>query len=161
MDNKKVQGYVYAVIMGLLTAIICLAIADGWIGVEGTIQDFEDLGNGYHSFTLATSDSTGRYVFWIGLLSLPALFARKMKVKYTWVNLPIYLLAWYICSGIFGDSPKHRYLAQPASGWLTIGEGLEPFSVTIMLWFVQAIVIWAIAFLCFVIRKIKRKSEEV
>ena len=27
MENKKVQGYVYAVIMGLLTAIICLAIA--------------------------------------------------------------------------------------------------------------------------------------
>ncbi len=34
MENKKVQGYVYAVIMGLLTAIICLAIADGLVWQE-------------------------------------------------------------------------------------------------------------------------------
>ena len=160
MENKKVQGYVYAVIMGLLTAIICLVIADGMIGVAGTIQDFEDLGNGYHTFTLATGDPTGRYIFWIGLLSLPVLFARKVKVKYTWVNLPIYLLAWYICSGIFGEMPNHRYLDHPESGWLTIGEGLEPFSVMIMLWLVQAIVLWAIAFLCFVIRKLRRRTND-
>lgn len=160
MENKTVQGYVYAVIMGLLTSIICLAIADGWIGVAGTIKDFEDLGNGYHTFTLSTSDPTGRYIFWIGLLGLPVLFASKVKVKYTWVNLPIYLVVWYICSGIFGDSPNHQYLAHPARGWLTIGEGLEPFSVMIMLWLVQAIVLWAIAFLCFVIRKMKNKPKE-
>ena len=66
---------------------------------------------------------------------------------------------WYICSGIFGDSPNHQYLAHPARGWLTIGEGLEPFSVMIMLWLVQAIVLWAIAFLCFVIRKMKNKEK--
>ena len=34
MENKKGQGYVYAIIMGLLTTIICLAIADGLIGVQ-------------------------------------------------------------------------------------------------------------------------------
>lgn len=159
MENKKVQGYMYAVIMGLLTAIICLVIADGLVGVAGTIKDFKDLGNGYHEFTLSTSDPTGRYVFWIGLLGLPVLFASKVKVKYTWVNLPIYLMTWYICSGIFGESPKHRYLAHPARGWITIGEGLEPFSVMIMLWLVQAIVLLAIAFLCFAIGKLRRKSQ--
>lgn len=161
MENKKVQGYVYTVIMGLLTTIICLVIADGLIGVAGTIQDFEDLGNGYHTFTLSTSDPTGRYIFWIGLIGLPVLFASKVKVKYTWLNLPIYLLAWYICSGIFGESPNHQYLAHPARGWLTIGEGLEPFSVMIMLWLVQAIVLWAIAFLRFVIQKLRNRSKEV
>ena len=150
MENKKVQGYVCAIIMGLLTAIICLAIADGWIGVAGTIKNFEDLGNGYHTFTISTS-----------LLGLPVLFASKVKVKYTWVNLPIYLLAWYICSGIFGDSPNHQYLAHPERGWLTVGEGLEPFTVMIMLWLVQAIVLEAIAFLCFLIRKMKNKLKVV
>ena len=161
MENKEGQGYVYAVIMGLLTTIICLVIADGLIGVAGTIQDFEDLGNGYHTFTLSSSDPTGRYIFWIGLIGLPVLFACKVKVKYTWVNLPIYLMAWYICSGIFGESPNHQYLAHPARGWLTIGEGLEPFSVMIMLWLVQAIVLWAIAFLCFVIQKLRNRPKEV
>ena len=161
MENKEGQGYVYAVIMGLLTTIICLVIADGLIGVAGTIQDFEDMGNGYHTFTLSTSDPTGRYIFWIGLIGLPVLFASKVKVKYTLVNLPIYLLAWYICSGIFGESPNHQYLAHPARGWLTIGEGLEPFSVMIMLWLVQAIVLWEIAFLCFVIQKLRNRPKEV
>lgn len=160
MENKKMQGYMYAVIMGLLTAIICLVIADGLVGVAGTIKDFKDLGNGYHEFTLSTSDPTGRYIFWVGLLGLPVLFASKVKVKYTWVNLLIYLLAWYICSGIFGESPKHRYLAHPAKGWITIGEGLEPFSVMIMMWLVQAIVLWAIAFLCFAIGKRRRRAND-
>ena len=93
--------------------------------------------------------------------SLPVWFASKVKVKYTWVNLPIYLLAWYICSGIFGESANHQYLAHPARGWLMIGEGLEPFSVMIMLWLVQAIVLWAIAFLCFVIQKLRNRPKEV
>ena len=160
MGKNRTQGYIYATIMGVLTAIICLAIADGCIGVAGTIKDFEDLGNGYHTFTLSTSDLTGRYIFWIGLLVLPVLFAGKVQVRYTWANLPIYLQAWYICSGIFGESPKHQYLAHPARGWLTIGEGLEPFSVMIMMWFVQAIVLWAIAFLCFVMGKLQTRTKE-
>lgn len=159
MEKTRTQAYIYATIMGLLTAIICLAIADGCIGVAGTIKDFKELGNGYHEFTLSTSDPTGRYIFWIGLLALPVLFSGRTNVKYTWGNLLIYLLAWYICSGIFGESPKHRYLAHPARGWITIGEGLEPFSVMIMMWFVQAIVLWAIAFLCFVIRKMKSRAK--
>ena len=161
MGKNRTQGYIYATIMGVLTAIICLAIADGCIGVAGTIKDFEDLGNGYHTFTLSTSDPTGRYIFWIVLLVLPVLFAGKVRVRYTWANLLIYLLAWYICSGIFGESPKHQYLAHPARGWLTIGEGLEPFSVMIMMWFVQAIVLWAIAFLCFVMGKLRNKTKDV
>ena len=159
MGDKKIQGYTYATIMGLLTAIICLAIADGLIGVAGTINDFKDLGNGYHEFTLSTSDPTGKYIFWIGLLALPALFVCKVKVRYTWGNLLIYLLVWYIYSGIFGESPKYQYLAHPARGWITIGEGLEPFSVMIMMWLVQAIVLWAIAFLCFVMKKLKSRTQ--
>ncbi len=160
MGKNRTQGYIYAIIMGLLTAIICLAIADGCIGVAGTIKDFEDLGNGYHTFTLSTSDPTGRYIFWIGLIGLPVIFASKIRVKYTWGNLPIYLLGWYICSGFFGESPKHQYLAHPARGWIAIGEGLEPFSVMIMMWFVQAIVLWAIAFLCFLMGKLKNRTNE-
>lgn len=159
MEKTRTQGYIYATIMGILTAIICLVIADGCIGVAGTIKDFKDLGNGYHEFTLSTSDPTGRYIFWIGLLALPVLFSGRTKVKYTWGNLLIYLLTWYICIGIFGESPKHRYLAHPARGWITIGEGLQPFSVMIMMWFVQAIVLWAIAFLCFVMRKLKSRAK--
>ena len=68
MEKNRTQGYIYGTIMGALTTIICLVIADGLIGVAGTIKDFEDLGNGYHTFTLSTSDPTGRYIFWIGLL---------------------------------------------------------------------------------------------
>ncbi len=96
MGKYRTQGYIYATIMGVLTAIICLAIADGCIGVAGTIKDFEDLGNGYHTFTLSTSNPTGRYIFWIGLLGLPVLFARKVKVKYTWANLPRIIFFRYI-----------------------------------------------------------------
>lgn len=160
MENKRRQGYVYAIIMGLLTVLVCMVIADGLIGIEGTIRDYKEFEDGYHEFTLKVSDPTGRYIFWIGLLSIPVLFSWKTKVRYTWVNLPLYFVAWYLCSWIFGESVKHRYLAHPAQGFISIGEGFTSLWTTLLFWIVQAIVLWIITFLCFLIRKIVSGLKE-
>lgn len=85
-----------------------MIIADGFVGIAGTIQDYKEYEDGTHEFTLKVSDLTGRIIFWIGILAIPLLFSLKTKVRYTWINLPLYLAAWYICSWIFGESVKHQ-----------------------------------------------------
>ena len=48
MMKKPKYSYGYAALMGILTVIICMAVADGLIGIRGTVQNYVDLGNGYH-----------------------------------------------------------------------------------------------------------------
>lgn len=160
MEKKSKQGYGYAIIMGLLTVLVCLIIADGFVGIEGTIRDYKEFEDGHHEFALVTSNPTGRIIFWIGLLGLPVVFFRKVKVKYTWINLPLYLFAWYICSWIFGESVKHRYLAHPARGFISFGDEFVSLWTTILLWVVQASILWITALLCFTIRKIADRLKE-
>ncbi len=157
MENKKIQGYIYAVIMGVLTVLICFVIADGLIGVEGAVRDYEDFGDGQYTYIVETSNPMGRYIFWIGLIGLPILFSKKIRVRDTWLNISIFLFSWYFCSWIFGEKGNHRYLAHPSKGFIDFGDGLESLSAVILLWGVQAIILWIIAFLYFVIRKLKMK----
>ena len=42
MENKRKQGYLYACIMGMVTVLVCMVIADGLIGIEGTIHDYRE-----------------------------------------------------------------------------------------------------------------------
>lgn len=157
MENKRKEGYVYAVIMGLLTILVCLIIADGLIGIEGTIKDYKEYADGYHEFILVTSNPTGRYVFWIGLLGISVLFSWKTKIKYTWINLPVYFAAWYLCLWIFGESVKHRYLAHPAQGFISFGEGFVSLGTTVFLWLMQVIILGIMTLLRFIINKLGNK----
>lgn len=146
--------------MDILTVIICMAVADGFIGIRGTVQNYVDLGNGYHSFDLAINDLTGRYVFWAGIIGIPILFFGKVRIKSTWINMPLFFVAWYVCTWIFGESPKHRYLGHPSSGWISIGEGLEPVGVMRLFWLIQVLVLLVIAVIRSGVRKLKEKGND-
>lgn len=160
MEKKSKQGYGYAVIMGLFTILVCLVIADGVVGIEGVIRDYKEFEDGHHEFALVTSNPTGRIIFWIGLLGLPVLFYKKIKVRHAWINLPLYLVAWYSCSWMFGESVKHRYLAHPARGFISFGDTFVSLWTTFLMWAVQAIVLWTVSGLCFMIRKIADRLKE-
>ena len=160
MENKMKQGYLFAFIIGLLTVLVCMVVADGLIGIEGTIHDYIEYPDGHHEFSLKVSDPTGRIIFRLGLFCIPVLFAWKTKVKYTWINLPLYMAAWYICYFIFGESVKHRYLAHPAQGFISFGNEFTSVTTTLLFWIVQAIVLLIVHFLLFIIRKIVNRLKE-
>lgn len=83
MESKQKQGYLYALIIGTLTVLVCMVIADGLIGIEGTMHDYKEFADGTHEFMLKVSDPAGRIIFRAGLLTIPVLFSGKTKVKYT------------------------------------------------------------------------------
>ena len=157
MSKKK--SYLFVLLLGLLTATICLAIADGMIGVEGSIQNYEINENGEYMYTLHVNDSTGRIIFWTGLLLLPVLFARCVSAAHTWIDLPLYVIAWYILSAVFGSHANHRYLAHPGRGFISIGEEWTSFSTAIFLWLVQFLLILAVKGMTKGIRKLNRNRS--
>jgi len=160
MEHKRKQGYFYAFVMGVLTVLVCMVIADGFIGIEGTIHDYVEYEDGHHEFALKVSDPTGRIMFRLGLFCIPALFAWKTKVKYTWINLPLYMAAWYICYFIFGESVKHRYLAHPSRGFISFGNEFTSVTTTLLFWIVQAIVLFVVHSTYCIIRKIVERQKE-
>jgi len=159
MENKQKQGYLYALIIGLLTVLVCMVIADGFVGIAGTIHDYKEFADGTHEFMLKVSDPTGRIIFRVGLLAIPMLFSLKTKVRYTWVNLPLYFGAWYICFLIFGESVKHRYLAHPAQGFISFGNEFTSVTTTLLFWIVQALVLLAARSLWLIIKKLSQDKE--
>lgn len=61
MENKRKQGYLYAFFIGMLTVLVCMVIADGFIGIAGTIHDYKEFEDGTHEFTSITTT----LIFWI------------------------------------------------------------------------------------------------
>ena len=149
------RSYLLSTLLGLLTVIVCLAIADGMIGVEGTIGEYQEDEFGNVEFTLHVKDPTGRIIFWSGLLLLPLIFGWFISPGHTWVNLPLYLIAWYVLSAIFGSQVNHRFLAHPSRGFIDFFSELDPFFATLYLWIIQLIILLAVKGLQYLLHKNK------
>jgi len=153
------QSYLYAFLLGLLTVIICLAIGDGLIGVAGTLGDciFDESG-ALTEYTLHVKDPIGKIIFWSGLVLLPVILAYWIHPRHTWINLPLFVLAWYILSAIFGSHANHYFLAHPARGFIRFFEEFDPFIVAVFMWLIQLIVLLVVRGIIKLIRKMKEKQ---
>jgi len=90
----KARTLLWTIVYGLLTVIVCLLIADGLIGVEGTIENYRELPDGSYEYMLNVTNRTGLIVFNVGLFLLPILFAAKVRPFYTFIHLPMFIAAW-------------------------------------------------------------------
>lgn len=153
---NKTKSYLFAFILGLLTVLICLAIGDGLIGVAGTLGEciYDEAGE-LIEYTLHVKAPTGKIIFWCGLLLLPAVFAYWIYPGHTWINLPLFVLSWYILSAIFGSHANHYYLAHPARGFISFFEEFDPFIVAVFMWLTQLIVLLIVRLIEKRIRKLK------
>ena len=157
---SKTKSYLFAFLLGLLTVIICLAIGDGLIGVAGTLGEciYDDSGE-LVEYTLHVKDPTGKIIFWSGLLLLPVILAYWIRPRYTWINLPLFVLSWYILSAIFGSHANHYFLAHPARGFISFFEEFDPFIVAVFMWLTQLIVLLVVRGIIKLIRKIKTRKD--
>ena len=150
----------FSFFLGILTVIICLAIGDGLIGVAGTLGEcvYDESGE-LIEYTLHVKDPTGKIIFWSGLLLLPVILAYWIRPRYTWINLPLFVLSWYILSAIFGSHANHYFLAHPARGFISFFEEFDPFIVAIFMWLPQLIVLLVVRGIIKLIRKIKTRKD--
>ena len=157
---NKTKSYLFSFLLGILTVIICLAIGDGLIGVAGTLGEcvYDESGE-LIEYALHVKDPTGRIIFWSGLLLLPMILAYLIRPRHTWINLPMFVLSWYILSAIFGSHANHYFLAHPARGFISFFEEFDPFIVTVFMWLTQLIVLLVVKGIIKLIRKIRTRKD--
>jgi len=157
---NKTKSYLFSFLLGILTVIICLAIGDGLIGVAGTLGEcvYDESGE-LIEYALHVKDPTGRIIFWSGLLLLPMILAYLIRPRHTWINLPLFVLSWYILSAIFGSHANHYFLAHPARGFISFFEEFDPFIVAVFMWLTQLIVLLVVKGIIKLIRKIRTRKE--
>ena len=157
---NKTKSYLFSFLLGILTVIICLAIGDGLIGVAGTLGEcvYDESGE-LIEYALHVKDPTGRIIFWSGLLLLPMILAYMIRPRHTWINLPLFVLSWYILSAIFGSHANHYFLAHPARGFISFFEEFDPFIVAVFMWLTQLIVLLVVKGIIKLIRKIRTRKD--
>ena len=157
---NKTKSYLFSFLLGILTVIICLAIGDGLIGVAGTLGEcvYDESGE-LIEYALHVKDPTGRIIFWSGLLLLPMILAYLIRPRHTWINLPMFVLSWYILSAIFGSHANHYFLAHPARGFVSFFEEFDPFIVAVFMWLTQLIVLLVVKGIIKLIRKIRTRKD--
>ena len=157
---NKTKSYLFSFLLGILTIIICLAIGDGLIGVAGTLGEcvYDESGE-LIEYALHVKAPTGRIIFWSGLLLLPMILAYLIRPRHTWINLPLFVLSWYILSAIFGSHANHYFLAHPARGFISFFEEFDPFIVAVFMWLTQLIVLLVVKGIIKLIRKIRTRKD--
>ena len=157
---NKTKSYLFSFLLGILTVIICLAIGDGLIGVAGTLGEcvYDESGE-LIEYALHVKDPTGKIVFGSGLLLLPVILSYWIRPRHTWINLPLFVLSWYILSAIFGSHANHYFLAHPARGFISFFEEFDPFIVAVFMWLTQLIVLLVVRGIIKLIRKIKTRKD--
>lgn len=157
---NKTKSYLFSFLLGILTVIICLAIGDGLIGVAGTLGGcvYDESGE-LIEYALHVKDPTGRIIFWSGLLLLPMILAYLIRPRHTWINLPLFVLSWYILSAIFGSHANHYFLAHPARGFISFFEEFDPFIVAVFMWLTQLFVLLVVKGIIKLIRKIRTRKD--
>lgn len=159
---NKTKSYLFALLLGMLTVFVCLAVADGMLGIEGTIQNYVESSTGEITYELHVRDARGRIIFWGGLLILPMLFAPKVLPQRTWINLPLFAGSWYVLSAVFGSHANHRFLAHPARGFISFYEELDPFILAVFLWLVQLVILIAArAVIKVCLRRISAEKKQI
>ena len=157
---NKTKSYFFSFLLGILTVIICLAIGDGLIGVAGTLGEcVHDESGELIEYALHVKDPTGRIIFWSGLLLLPMILAYLIRPRHTWINLPLFVLSWYILSAIFGSHANHYFLAHPARGFISFFEEFDPFIVAVFMWLTQLIVLLVVRGTIGIIKKILHRKD--
>ena len=158
---NKTKSYLFAFLLGVLTVIICLAIGDGLIGVAGSLGEcvYDESGE-LIEYALHIKDPTGKIIFWGGLLLLPVIPAYRIRPKHTWINLPLYVLSWYVLSAVFGSHANHYFLAHPARGFISFFEEFDPLIVAVFMWLTQLIVLLAVRGVIKLIRTLIKRKEK-
>ena len=157
---SRSKSYLFSFLLGLLTVIICLAIGDGVFGVAGTLGEciYDEAGE-LIEYTVHVNDPTGKIIFWSGLLLFPVILAYWIRPRHTWINLLLFVLAWYVLSAIFGSHGHHYYLAHPARGFISFFDEFNPFIVAVFMWLTQLIVLLVIRGIIKIIEKIAHRKD--
>lgn len=119
------MGLIFSAIMGILTILLCLVVADGMIGLN-------------HPPARKYIEFIGAVVFWVGIIALPLIFYKCVKWRYTLLNLPLYFLLYFPVCSVFGLKQEHLFLE--SGGFLSFPASWGAIVVSFLFWGLQSLV---------------------
>ena len=119
------MGLIFAVIMGILTILLCLVVADGMIGLN-------------HPPARKYIEFIGAVVFWVGIIALPLIFHKWVKWRYTLLNLPLYFLLYFPICNVFDLKQEHLFLE--SGGFLPLPTFWGAIMAAVVFWSLQSLV---------------------
>lgn len=123
VDRKK---WIAAMIMGIFTVVLCLVIADHWIGLSQTPAH-------------RTRENLAHIILYGGLVGLPILFYPKTTWPYTLLNLPLYFILYFPIAEIAGSAATHFFLRY-AGGFIAFPDAFGAGITAVYFWSVQSVV---------------------
>lgn len=143
MSNRFDKRKLFAsFIMGFLTLIVSLVVADHLIGL-------------YQQPAHRLKGIFAHIVFYAGLIGLPALFCKKTSWIYTLFNLPLYFILYFPIADAAGSTYMHYFL-RSSHGLITLPDYFGAGITTIYFWIVQSIVF----FIMWSLHRIKCHKEK-
>lgn len=132
------EGKRSALLMGVLTALFCLLVADGLLGLQAP--------NDYLFFHYALP---GTMIFWFALIGLPLAFRKTVKWRDTTVNLFLIFVLYFVLRpipGALGIWRHSKFLRSTRDGLIEFpGQDLLLAAfITVLMWGVQAAILLAL-----------------
>ena len=141
--NKHERSVAFALVIGILTVIFCLIIADGLLGINGLKVD--------HGVRFDVK--TGAIIFWVFVLGLPLAVVKWVRWIHTIPNLILYFAMYFPVYFYFGRSGGHALLEPDVL--LPLPVWLYALFTAVVLWGIQS-VIFAI---CDIVRIVWKKCK--
>ena len=133
---------IFAVIMGILTVLLCLVVADGMIGMA-------------YPPARKHIGYMGAAIFWIGIIALPLIFHKWAKWRYTLLNLPLYFLLYFPIYDVFGL--KHEHLFLDSGGFLPLSTFWGAIMAAVVFWSLQSLVYLIVNIIFYAIKRRKTR----
>lgn len=148
------KNVAWAILMGIVTMILCLFVAERILGVSGFVISVEYRPDGEILSRVNPHLKIGLWFRRVCLVLIPLIFSRKVRWRYTWVNFFVYFFLYFPIRAIVGYWPAMGYLADN-TGFLALPWILNPIFMMCHFWLVQSAVFAVVNFVRFLWRKRK------
>lgn len=150
------KNVAWALLLGVVTMILCLFVAERFLGVSGFVMDVTYTPDGDMLSRVNPHLKIGLWFRRICLVVIPLVFARKVRWRYTWVNFFVYFFLYFPMRELAGQWPGMGYMGEGGS-ILPVPWILNPIIMMFHFWGVQSLVYLAYNAVRWIYRFIKQK----
>ena len=142
-SQNRLISIVYTIIMGILTILLCLVVADGEFGLNPP----------------PARSHMGIVVYWVSIIVLPLLFYKCVPWRYTFLNLLLYFVLYFPVHELYSNNLTSMFL--DTGGFIAFPVWWYAALVSVVFWGTQSIVYLITNVISYIIRKRKQHETHV
>lgn len=140
-SNNWKTSVIYTIIMGVLTILLCLVVADGEFGLNPS----------------PARSHMGIVVYWISIIALPLLFYKRVPWRYTFLNLLLYFVLYFPVHKLYSNKLTSMFL--DTGGFIAFPVWCYAALVAVVFWGTQSTIYLIGNIIYYVTRKKKVRQD--